>query len=308
MHASRPILVCLSLTVSACSPATEGHDAADRVGSDPDPDAGMGTPETPREPRTCDGTGESLFYLINLIDVGKPDDLGRVPGLDLDGRVSDAADPGGCRHPDFTSPPPDSETGVDNQLGLLARDLEGQVDISQQLHDFVEAGEPAVVAELSDVDSLTEDDCVQIEVSLGYLAEGSEAPETGPDGRPVSGATYDVQPVARFQGRITDGRVYSQRGDLSIALTDPTAATTVYDALGRFDVAPEGLTNGVIGGAMRVEDIQAAIDEYQPDLSDLASIVLRNHADLQPGADGCQALSAGFVFEAVDAVKGAVLD
>src|SRR5688572_3697759 len=70
-----------------------------------------------------DGDGDpgmTYTYVVSRMVVGQADPAGDptiVPGFNLDGRVSDDTDAMGCFHADFTSPPPDNESGVDNQLG-----------------------------------------------------------------------------------------------------------------------------------------------------------------------------------------------
>lgn len=307
MRVARLLFVCLGLVIGGCSAGggtgTGSSGSGGGGGGEPGPDGGTGSSS---ERLTCD-TGASHFYLVNMIDVGKSDASGSVPGVNLDGRVSDGSDPNGCRHPDFTSPPPDSESGVDNQLGVLAAELESQMDLSESLRNAIAEGKLTVVAELSNVDDLADDDCVHLEVGLGYPAEGLEAPELGADGRPVSGATYDVRPLARVQGRIVDGRVFTDPADIhsELTLAEPPVPVTIADAEVRFDVTADRLSNGVIAGSMRVATLQEMVEAMSPENADLAALVLRSHADLEPGADGCQALSAGFVFEGVDAVRGA---
>ena len=69
-----------------------------------------------------------------------------VPGFDLDGHVSTDTDPEGCFTPDFTSPRPDRERGVDNQLGPFTRHLpaawyERGTGVNTSYRDAMLAGE-----------------------------------------------------------------------------------------------------------------------------------------------------------------------
>ncbi len=71
--------------------------------------------------------GETVVYVMQLLQT--PTAAGMtIWGFNLDGRVSDSTDNLGCFKPDYTSPVPDSETGVDNQLGQQRRRRRGDGD------------------------------------------------------------------------------------------------------------------------------------------------------------------------------------
>lgn len=124
--------------------------------------AGCGEVHRPDEggPDSCD-TGETLAFEIYLTAYAREDDEGRVPGMNLDGRVSDVTDEEGCHQVDFVGP--DGEEGVDNQFGSIAWELESDPYL-------IETGLIRTTLEgIADLDRDAEGNCQS--VSAAFLAE-----------------------------------------------------------------------------------------------------------------------------------------
>lgn len=283
-------LLLLAVAIAGC--ASEG------------PGTPAGTGGTPSG--LCD-SGQAYTYVVSLADVAKRDASERMAGFDLDGRVSDETDVTACGHADFTSPPPDSEPGVDNQLGVLAESLEGMFDISASLESAIQDGTMTLLVTVGAVDDLTNDDCVTVELALGYRADGATAPALGPDGRLAPGQEYDYRPLADATGEIVNGRVRTDAIDVEgrITIVDPPVPFAIRDGQLRFDITEGRVSRGVVGGSVAVDTLIAAVEAMRPDLSGLAAAVLESHADLEPAGSECTALSAGFVFDGVKAVRAA---
>jgi hypothetical protein len=269
------------------------------------PGPGGGGPGTggTTEPLACD-SGASYFYLINFVDIPEADPAGSIPGFDLDGVASEEGDAAGCGHADFTSP--DGAPGVDNQLAVLANQIRATLDIGQGITDAIQEGSFAVVAEVQNVDDFTNDDCVNVNLGLGYLPGGG-APELGADGRPVAGQLYDTHYLAEVSGRITNGRLETDpiRFESELTLVEPAVPIVIEGARLSASISDTRIDDGVIGGKVEVSVLQTAVIAMKPEMADLASFILSAQADLDPDGGSCSAMSAGFSFAGVDAVQGA---
>src|SRR5690349_11360452 len=93
---------CVAMDAGSVDAGAGGTDAGLDAGTD------AGPPDAGIRMRPPGPPGETRFYVLNLIDLGAPEEGGDptvVPGFDLDGRVSDRSDLETCRHADSTSPP-----------------------------------------------------------------------------------------------------------------------------------------------------------------------------------------------------------
>jgi hypothetical protein len=270
--------------------------------------------------------GESRFYAVNVLDLGAPvpgGDETIVPGFDLDGMISDRSDPETCRHADRTSPPPDMEMGVDNELGPLLASQEMMFMVRANMRNSLAEGRLIVLLEVSDVHDWDNDPWVVVDVMFGLLPVGSLAPMLDAMGRVAPGQTFDVDvrsleadmvtPAIRLDGaEIIGGRLRTGVGDFGIGIPydmDTNIMLDIKRARLRADVTETRMTRGVIGGALQVEPTVAAIVAADPKRFDegLIRLVLESAADLDRDAAGeCTSVSIGMVFDAVEAVRGVV--
>lgn len=290
------------------------------------PDSGPIEPDAGRVRRDAGGPGETRFYAISVLDLAAPEPGGDetiVAGFDLDGRLSDASDNETCRHADYTSPPPDMEMGVDNQLGPILASQEEMFMIRANLRASLADGRLIVLVEVSDIHDLVNDEWVVVDFMFGVLPEGTTAPMLDATGRILPGQTFDVQasslemdmltPRIRFDGaQIVGGRVRTGAADFAIAIPydmDTDFNLDIKRSRTRFDVADAALSRGVLGGSLRVAETAMAIAAADPMRfdEDLVRLVLDSAADLDRDAMGdCTSVSVAMVFDAVPAVRGVV--
>lgn len=277
-------------------------------------DAGPGAP--------CEG-GDTHTYVLSYIDLGRPAG-GLTPGFNLDGRISDETDAMGCFQADGTSPPPDSIMGVDNQIGGLAATIETATgtDIEMSFQSSINEGNLLILARVSHVDSLENDDCVDLEVMFGVLPEGTMAPMVGGDDRLVAGQTFDLRSSSLMMDRMTaltqieNATIIAGRVQGSTSAAFPmqfpdgmggTVTVTLRDPQARADISASGLTNGVIGGWVENDELVTAVAGMGVNPT-LAMTVIESEADMNPVGGSCEAISGAFVYEATTAVIGMVRD
>lgn len=264
-------------------------------------------------------TGESYLYVLDVLDVGAaapegPDDV--VPGFDLDDSTATV-----CRQRDHTSPAPESMPGVDNSLGPVLANGEEQFRVREALGVNVRSGRLLVLARLRGVDDFEDDPRVEVDVLFGLLPPGTFAPALDVGNRFVPGQTFDIDAraleddgmtaISQLPAAIVGGRL--QAGPGMLPLTVPFGTELVTLELDRvrmaFDVSEDGLSNGVVGGALDVETTIAALSEVEGLDAGQVRFALELFADLDPasGNTECQSISVALVFEATTAVLGAVV-
>lgn len=265
-------------------------------------------------------TGDNHVYVLDFIDVGAAEEGGDptiVPGFDLDMRVSDGTDVETCRREDFTSPAPDSEPGIDNRLGPTLASQEEMLRVRASMINNVRAGRVLVLLDVQGVDDFTNDDRVEVHVYFGLLPVGVDTPELTPDLRYVPGQTFDIDPrslgmdemvAVRLGGRIVDGRLDAGPGTLSFAVPfdDEIVLLDIKRVRARFDITETGLSNGVIGGSL---DVQQTAERIAPvtDFDEATlEIILRGSADLDRVMGRCESVSLAMVFDGTTAALGEV--
>jgi hypothetical protein len=267
-------------------------------------------------------TGDTMFYVANVVDVGQADPTGDpniVPGFNLDGRVSDSMDAEGCLHMDFTSPPPDNEEGVDNQLGPILSAVGSSLDVSGTIAENILDGSLLILFEIENVDSTMNDPCVTLNLYLGQMPDMAMPTDADGDGLIDPGQTIDIDPASlvggmslvSVQGMIVNGRLSAGPVDISlnIPITDTTLNLNIRSAQVRMSFAGDNVEAGIIGGALNVDETVETIVAIDPETipEALATSVLNAQADLEPDAMGaCTAVSVGLVFEGVPAMRGEV--
>lgn len=281
---------------------------------------GTDTPETPEPPSSgdsCSG-GEALLYVVSSIGVATPVSATVVPGFDVDERVSDSGDAATCNQPDFTSPPPASTPGVDNQLGPLVAAFDFADDVALIFDASIEDASLLVLMRIENVQSAADDDCVAVSFLKGIFPPGAFDPVIGPDGQLAPGQLFDIDasflasdgstPLYRVEGATIVG------GVLDTGLTRITPSYELNGAslpitFNRLQVRLDGDRgrDGLIGGSFGVDDVAAVIGPGLGALEPFVIPALHSKADLAKDGSGvCQELSAGLTFSAVSAVAGEV--
>jgi hypothetical protein len=276
------------------------------IGCAADTGAPPSIPGPATAPLTCD-SGESYFYLMNDVGVPQADAAGLMAGFDLDARSSEPGDVAGCGHMDFTSP--DGVPGVDNQFAVLANEIRATLDFDQLFTQFMGEGAFAMVIEVQNVDNFDNDPCVNVKLGLGYLPGGG-APGLGEDRLAVAGQYYDTHFLTEIAGRIVNGRLETETVDFmsELSLVEPAIPFVIEDARLVATISENLLEDGLIGGKVSVPVLEDTAAAMQPNVSEVAALIVNSQADLDPVDGNCTALSVGLVFSAVDAVQGVPQD
>jgi hypothetical protein len=273
-----------------------------------------------------DGGCAPRFFVIDVLDIGRADPEGDpevVPGTNVDGEVTPAgADPSVCTNKeDHKSPPPDNESGVDNEFGPMMAGLSslGSFDPSSNIAASIADGSLILLLQVDGVDDTTFDRNIEVGVFAGVLPSGVTAPTLAADGRFEPGQTFDIdpaslsvsdQPLITMKGYIDAGRATVEAGVLPLVVAvgpDVDLRLNVRMSTVRFSMNDTGLADGVIGGGLNIEELLTAFEALM--LESVSPTILRGvletAADLERDSEGyCQTVSTGFVFEAVPAVRG----
>lgn len=265
------------------------------------------TDPVPAEPESC-GTGATKSFLVSTLAFTRVDPMtGTAPGFDVDGVVSEGEDAGSCFKEDFVGP--DGEAGVDNQIAVFVPELEAILGdaVDGLVQGAINNGDLLIVLNAQGVDSLENDDCVDVSV---HTAMGK--PTLGTDGVIEAYQTFDRDPEGEISvatgGKIEDGELTVGPFELAIpiAIFDVAFTIHVHDALVRLTVSAEdaALKKGVLGGGIVPDEVidgvddGAGVDQYTP----ILSVVLHQSADLAPDAEGtCTQVSGAFQISAVEA-------
>lgn len=236
-----------------------------------------------------------------------PDDDGVAPGFDLDGIVSADGDPESCGHGDFTSP--DGRAGIDNQLATLVPlfELVGIGAAEGLIQGAIEDGGLLLLLQIDGVDDRVDDPEVTVTVRAG-----TGVPLLGTDGKLLSGQTFELHPetpdsvaeVGSIEGGIL--RAGPFEATLPILVFGMKYELTIRGARLQAELTEHGgLTNGLFGGGVKLDDLYevgkiAAAD----DASVLPAIqaVFSGAGDLDRGEDdSCQQISTALALTAVSA-------
>lgn len=261
---------------------------------------------TPPEGDTADaGPGDTYGILMSTLAFGRRADDGTAWGFDIDGHVSDANDGEGCGHADLVDA--DGNTGIDSSFSGLVPALEATeaAAVEGLIQDSIQNGELLLLVEVSGVDSLVYDACVDVRV---VRAVGT--PFIGTDGAVLDGQTFaanpNVAPAEMNCVPLVDGSVVAGPFALTLEfqVLDVALAFHMTNASIRLDLAEDGRTGwGYFGGSVPNADILVIVEEG--DLADIADLVrglVAAAADLEPNGEGtCDALSVVFEYGAVEA-------
>jgi hypothetical protein len=188
-----------------------------------------------------------------------------APGLDLDGKAAGTG-AGGCAHDNFVSPT--GEPGIDNQayraLGCSRnyRGVDGTAgDVVRGYNNFLATGEHSMVLLLRGVESLVNDDHVEI-----VFATTGDRPVLDSKRNFITGASFTVSDNPRWRnvlhGRIVNGVLTTDPGD--VRLTRRVGHGGIRGEKlewqfrqGRFRLAfqPDGSIKGLFGGYQPVRSV-----------------------------------------------------
>lgn len=260
---------------------------------------------------TDDAPPVSVTYIIGEIAIPAAAVDGVTPGFNLDGKVSDGTGTATCEDaaPDFRNG--SGETGVDNELvgtliGLL-RTLAGDLNVQETVDEQVASGALLIALRVNDVNSFTTDPSVTLDLFL-VDPEGCAESPCAPTGGVMANANWEAQagdPLASGLAASISGGVLSG-GPLDLPLrftaSDNEIELTIRDARVGGNISATGITNGNIGGELRIDDIVNLAEMIMEGSGSVARSVLETNADLSPSATDptvCESISAGIGFGAV---------
>ncbi len=252
-----------------------------------------------------EATGESALAVVTTIGFASRngemvDAIDVSDGIDLDARVGGDAD--SCRKVDFVAP--DGRPGIDNQFTYLfeiVEDMAEEGTIEGIVQGSINNGRLLMMIDLEGVDDWVNDDDVTVRVF-----NGAGRPTLGSDGYIVPDQTFDKDPgseVSVGHGRIVDGVLETDpfEVELPMAFFNVFFDLRLQNARVRAHVSPEGVTDGLVGGGVSIEDILGIAEmadamqevQYRP----ILSTILPGFADMEKVGNACTALSANLRFE-----------
>lgn len=251
----------------------------------------------------------------------------RAAGFNLDGMDVRESSPdlADCtrRDEDFLSVSEEGVVGIDNALQRFIPTIEGLLTdcpggtqrgcLDAALRDQITQGNLILIVEVAGIDDFANDDAVTVQILLGQ-AVAAGVPTLGADGRLASGGAYTVAVgpggAPLLLGPAYTGDIFHSRlrirTDL-LALSINTGARqldlTLANAEIRFNISSTDLTNGMIGGALRNDDIITAAAMVSAGSEGLVRAAVESAADISPTANPatCGMVSVGITFEATTA-------
>lgn len=211
---------------------------------------------TRRWQATAVGQGTNICSNPELFDKPMQKTLqGKVaPGLDLDAGATD-----GCGHAEFKGL--DGRSGIDNQvyraMGCTRnyRGVDGQAgDIVKGWNNLLATGEQSIVMLVRGVDSLANDDHVEL-----IVATTDDRPVLDSKRGFVTGASFTVSDNPRWRnvltGRIVDGVLISAPGEIRLTqrvgqggIHGKNAEYHFYRSRFELRILPDGSLKGLFGG------------------------------------------------------------
>jgi hypothetical protein len=266
-------------------------------------DDGSGADSDAAPVETCGPDGPTRIYVLKTLRFAR-NNAGISNGFDLDDRVSNATDTGGCRKVDLTTP--DGTPGVDNQFASLLPAIEatGGIAFEGLIQNAINAGNILLLVEVSGLDDHHDDSCVSVAV-----VDGQGEPLLDAEGGMEAGQTFarsETPPPPPVTGAIAESTLLAD----GLSLTVPAYVffyefrVPIQSARLSMTIADDGTATGVVAGAVLVETLIEIVSQIDgaDGVPDAVIALAPGLADLFPGDDGkCQAVSAALEFEAVPA-------
>lgn len=271
------------------------------LGCDPGP-AAADDSAPPTEAELCDGDGDRYVGVISGLAFSRPDEAGVCDGFDLDGLTTVPGQSSGCGIGDYVAP--DGAEGVDHGFAriLPALELTEAAAVEAIIQETIDTGELLILFELSDVDDLRDDPCVDFTVF-----RGAGEVMLGTDGRVEAWQTFDVDPdfppVVVEDVPLVDGELVARPITVQLPVSVLNANLTFILLDGAFAVRPgdDGGFTGIFAGGLEGDYLieVASTENIDPEIVGLLEGLLEASSDLAPGADGtCEQISVTFGYEA----------
>ena len=249
----------------------------------------------------CSG-GDEHAAVLTTFTFARQMPKGVSRGFDLDNHVSGPGDDLTCNHADLLDP--DGKPGIDNALsGLLpAIDAVANGALDGIIQGAVNNGMLLVGIDLKNVESLTNDDCV--EMTFSHL---SGVPTVGTDKLLDNWQTFDTArdiPESHVTGRIDNGVITAGPFELAlpVRILDAKFTLHAHHAYVRSTVDGDGNMSGIFGGGIEVQELLDQVETLNigANLQKVLPGLLMNTADLakNPDTGDCMQLSTVMVFTA----------
>lgn len=251
---------------------------------------------------SCDNSEDSLVFVFSSVGYARRDGE-TVWGFDLDDHQSDSNDEEGCYHQDLSDP--NGIEGIDNALSGLIPALEATeaVALESLIQDAINSGELLLIAEVTGVDDLVNDDCV----SVG-IYRGSGTPMVGTDGFLLDGQTFNINwelpQDTVTEMSIVDGILQARPLEiqLPIQVLDEYLIIDMYEGGIYLNINEDGSASGFFGGGIPIDFFIDLATLPDVNLPDTVVSLLGAAADLKPDEEGtCQQLSVALMVEAIPA-------
>ena len=164
------------------------------------------------------------------------------------------------------------------------------------------SGRILLAVELSRVDSLENDDCVDV-----TFLQVSGEPLLGTDGGLLAGQTLQRRtdtPVSTIEGAaIVDGRLVARPMEIELPLSmlDATFELSILGGGIQVDYEEDGLASGFFTGTVTREELLSLLESSPGignDVAELVSGLIDIALDVEDEDGECSMMSAGFVFDA----------
>ena len=246
------------------------------------------------QPVSCD-SGSELVYVMTSFDLPRMSG-GRRDGFDLDATSEPI-----CGQPDLISP--GGETGIDNQASAIVELYESleRVNVGVQSREGFLRGEGLLVLGLRGVDSVENDDCVDLTSRAARVPASVPLSSLDVNGDGVLDANlpFEVE-AATFRDAtacIIDGVVHARFGTALTRTPGIVGEVTAERMRMRMSITPTSVS-GTLGGALLLDGLAGGI---APEIVEF----LRARADIGPSsptARDCESISFAVVFEGTPAV------
>jgi len=276
-----------------------------------------------------DGVWTIVLRRIDIPELTDPTGSSdEVPGMNLDGFVTATErDPIGCAWVDWRAPARFVEVdGIDNQIPRVVdqiRELNPELDLDRDIQNAIADGDVLLVLRVERIGHPTDDGEVDVAVFTTELVDAPVFETVTVDGQPrmllAPGQTYRALPDSLIDGRprtfirnasLRGGRLFTPPGT-SFSLRIPArdgrlAVLELQDLRLGGEIGEAGLTNAVIAGYVRVDDVGTTVDSLElEDPPDPAYVdgIASFYADLDADGDpaNCEGISLGFEVEGVSA-------
>jgi hypothetical protein len=208
-----------------------------------------------------------------------------------------------CGIQDFRGP--NGESGIDNGLSYLVPALEASEAkvVEGYINTGIVEGRILLVISISRVESLENDDCVDVEFLIG-----TGEPLLGTDGGILPGQTLmrsdapsdSVSGVAIVNGQL-DARPLTL--DIPVSILDANFELNMSNGGLRVNFEEDGLASGFFTGAIHQDEVTEILESsggIGDDIIEMVNSIIGLALDIEDEEGQCTNMSAGLVFTAAD--------